>query len=154
MIFINKVCQELDRRGVRYAVAGGYAVALHGAVRGTMDIDIVINWEIGTLRETEIALGGLGLVSRLPVNADDVFQFRDEYINNRNLIAWNFYHPEDASQQVDVIITYDLRGKRRHTKRTMEGPVKILNLKDLIDMKRDSGRPQDLADVEALEKLR
>jgi hypothetical protein len=30
----------------------------------------------------------------------------------------------------------------------------VLSRKDLIAMKRASGRPQDLADVEALEKLR
>jgi hypothetical protein len=36
---------------------------------------------------------------------------------------------------------------------TMAGPVQVLSRKDLIAMKKASGRPQDLADVEALEKL-
>lgn len=154
MLFINKVCQALDRNRVRYAIVGGYAVALHGAVRGTMDIDIVVNWDIRTLRETEKVMGKLGLVSRLPIHADDLFQFRDEYINNRNLIAWNFYHPADVSQQVDIIITYDLRGKGRQARETLAGPVQILKLKELIKMKRESARPQDLADVDALEKIK
>lgn len=154
MLFINKVCQALDRNRVRYAIVGGYAVALHGAVRGTMDIDIVVNWDIQTLRGTEKVMGKLGLVSRLPIHANDVYQFRDEYINNRNLIAWSFYHPEDASQQVDIIITYDLRGKGRQARETLAGPVQILKLTELIKMKRESARPQDLADVDALEKLK
>ena len=89
----------------------------------------------------------------MPVNADEVFHFRDEYIENRNLIAWNFYHPEDVSQQVDIIITYDLKGKRRQRIGTESGDLQILRLSDLIDMKRKSGRPQDLEDVRALEKL-
>ena len=99
-------------------------------------------------------MGKLGLVSRLPIHADDLFQFRDEYINNRNLIAWNFYHPADVSQQVDIIITYDLRGKGRQARETLAGPVQILKLKELIKMKRESARPQDLADVDALEKIK
>ena len=152
-MFINKVCQALEQHRVRYAIAGGYAVALHGAVRGTMDVDIVINWNSRTLHNTEKALEGIGLVSRLPVSAEDVFQFRDEYVSNRNLVAWNFYHPEDASQQVDIIIIYDLKGKGRLRRDTEEGSIQLLGLRELMDMKRESGRPQDLEDVNALEKL-
>lgn len=153
-MFINKVCQALEHHRVRYAIAGGYAVALHGAVRGTMDVDIVINWDSRTLRDTEKALEGIGLVSRLPVSAEDVFQFRDEYVSNRNLVAWNFFNPEDASQQVDIIIIYDLKGKGRLRRDTVEGPIQVLGLRELMDMKRESGRPQDLEDVKALEKLK
>ena len=154
MSFIHKVCSALEQHGVRYAVVGGYAVALHGAVRGTVDIDIAIRWDLPSLNKAEKALVELGLVSRLPVNADDMFHFRDEYIKNRNLIAWNFYHPEDVSQQVDIIISYDLKGKRRQRIQTSLGDLHILRLSDLIEMKRLSGRPQDLEDVKTLEKLR
>jgi hypothetical protein len=153
MMFLNELCGALDRNNVRYALAGGYAVALHGAVRGTVVIDLVINWNLKNIRSAETALQELGLVSRLPITADDVFGFRDEYIRNRNLVAWNFYHPEDASRLVDIIITDDLKGKRRQTFRTLDGPVQVLGIRDLIKMKRAGGRPQDLADIEALEKL-
>ena len=99
------------------------------------------------------ALVGLGLVSRLPVHAEDVFRFRDEYVRNRNLIGWNFYNPRNAAEQVDVVITYDLARKRRRRVETHDGPIHILNRKDLIAMKRASGRPQDLEDADALERL-
>jgi len=152
-MFLNELCAALQRNHVRYALAGGYAVALHGAVRGTLDIDFIINWNRKNLRATEAALQELGLVSRLPITADDVFRFREEYIRNRNLFAWNFDHPGDASRLVDVVITHDLKGKRRLTVQTLGGPVHLLTIHDLIEMKRSSGRPQDLADIEALEKL-
>lgn len=153
MLFVEKVCQSLAAHGVRYALVGGYAVALHGAVRGTVDIDVVIDWTLKALRKTESALNSLGLVSRLPLSADDVFAFRDEYVKNRNLIAWNFHNPADISQQVDVVITYDLTGKRRYRVQTASGPLFLLAKEDLLDMKKASGRPQDLADVAALERL-
>ena len=41
----------------------------------------------------EAALLGLGLVSRIPVTAQDVFDNRDEYACQRNLLAWDFHHP-------------------------------------------------------------
>ena len=119
-----------------------------------MDVDIAINWDLNTLRQTEKALKEIGLVSRLPVSADDVFQFRDEYITNRNLVAWNFYKPEDASQLVDIIITYDLKDKGRQRLHTAAGPIHVLQLNELIRMKRKSGRPQDIEDADALEKLK
>ncbi|TDJ35665.1 MAG: hypothetical protein E2O56_00795, partial [Gammaproteobacteria bacterium] len=93
MSFLSRLCQGLDRAGLRYAIVGGHAVALHGAVRGTVDIDIALLWNLKTLRGAEQALTELGLVSRLPISAGDVFRFRDEYIENRNLIAWNFHNP-------------------------------------------------------------
>jgi len=151
--FLNRVCSALAGKGVRYAIVGGHAVALHGAVRGTVDVDIALAWNLKSLQAAEQALTGMGLVSRLPISSEDVFQFRDEYVQNRNLIGWNFYNPADLAEQVDVVITYDLKGKKVGSIDTAGGPVRILSRKDLIEMKRTSGRPQDIADVEALEKL-
>jgi hypothetical protein len=153
MSFLNRVCQALSDAGVRYAVVGGHAVALHGAVRGTVDVDIALTWNKKALRMTEQTLSDLGLVSRLPVSAEDVFLFRDEYIKNRNLIGWNFYNPDNLTEQVDVVINYDLKGKKLKRIETAASTINILSIKDLINMKKTSGRPQDIEDVKALEKL-
>ena len=154
MTALARICTALNDAGVRYAVVGGYAVALHGAVRGTLDIDIVIDWTQSTLQKTQDALSGLGLASRLPLSASDVFELRDEYVTRRNLVAWNFYNPDDLSEQVDIIIAYDLQNKRTTSVPLAECVVPVLSIEDLIDMKRGSGRPQDRVDVAALEKLR
>ena len=123
-------------------------------VRGTMDIDIALDWSRAALVSAVRALVGLGLVSRLPVTADDVFAFRDEYIDRRNLVAWNFYNPDDASEQVDIVIAYDLTNRRTTRMEFAECVVPVLSIDDLIEMKRRSGRPQDTEDAAALEKLR
>ena len=154
MTYLEKICGALDKAGVRYALVGGYAVALHGAPRGTFDIDVALRWTLEDLTRAEKALNGAGMVSRLPVSAQDIHNFRDEYIVNRNLVAWNFHNPDDPLEQVDIIIAYDLTGKRTESVQLPAGAVHILCIDDLIEMKRRSGRAQDLEDVAALERLR
>lgn len=153
-MFIYSVCNSLGKANVPYAIVGGYAVALHGAPRGTVDIDFVISWTLENLKKAQdILTKELGLVSRIPVNAENIFQHREEYIGKKHLIAWNFYDPNNPSKQVDLIITYDLSSASIKNIRTDKGTVPVLAKEDLILMKQKSGRPQDLADIEALKQL-
>lgn len=147
------VVRALRSADVSFAIAGGYAVALHGAVRGTVDIDLVLKLTEANYVAAEAALVGLGLAPRLPVSARQVFQFRREYIDNRNLIAWSFCDPHDPTRLVDIIITYE--GNRVPTKRVMVAgeSVPVLAKSALIAMKEGTGRPQDEADVDALRRL-
>lgn len=152
-MFIHQVCNTLNKAKIPYAIVGGYAVALHGAIRGTLDVDISISWTFENLEKVEKALNEIGLVSLLPLDSKCIFDFRNEYIEKRNLIAWNFYDPKKPSNQVNIIINYNLKGAHTKTISTSSGKIKILSLKNLIAMKKASGRPQDLEDVKALESL-
>lgn len=152
-MFIIKMCRALEDAKVPYAIVGGYAVALHGVVRGTVDIDLVIKWSLKNLKKTEETFKKLGLRSALPISAESIFHNLEEYIEKRNLLAWNFYNPSNYAEQVDLIIAYDLKKATTKVVHTASGDVRILSRKDLIEMKRRSGRPQDLEDIRALEGL-
>jgi len=152
-MFLYTVSEVLMRAKVPFAIVGGYAVALHGAVRGTVDIDIVLALSRKQFSAAEAALRSLGLEPRLPVTAFEVFDFREEYIKNRNLIAWSFFDPKNATNVVDIIITHDLR-KLRIKKISSGGhALPVLALEDLVALKTASGRPQDLEDIRALKEL-
>jgi hypothetical protein len=153
-MFIHDVCLVLEKAEVPYAIVGGYAVALHGAIRGTIDVDVVIEWSLKNLQTTEKAFKQIGLISLIPITAENLFHFREEYIQNRNLIAWNFHDPSNPLNQVDIIVNYDLKSANK-TKliKSPSGTIRILSLNDLIKMKKASGRPQDLEDVKALSSL-
>lgn len=152
-MLIRRLTQAFHDARLSFAVAGGYAVALHGAVRGTLDLDIVLRWSRGDFLAAERVLKGLGLAPRLPVDAGQVFDFREEYIANRNLIAWSFQNPANSAEIVDIIITHDLNTMT--VKRVRFGALRIpvVSRRDLIAMKAASGRPQDLEDIRALEAL-
>ena len=153
-MFLKKVINALNAKRVPYLLIGGYAVALHGAVRGTVDIDIAIGLNEKAYKNVEKALMDIGLKSRLPVNAEEVFHFRENYIQKRNLIAWSFCNPDNPLEIVDIIITEDAKSYKSLTK-TIDGlKIKVISLEDLIKLKKKSGRLQDIEDVNALEKLK
>lgn len=153
-MFLLEVVGALKEAGVPYAVAGGYAVALHGAVRGTMDIDFVISLKPPHLAAAESALHSLGLKSRIPVTHQEISQFRKEYIQKRNLTAWGFVDLKDPTRLVDLLLVEDISKVKTVTKRVSGVDIKILSIPSLIKMKKAAGRPQDLEDIRALEKLK
>ena len=153
LMLLIRVVDALEKEKLKYALVGGHAVALHGAVRGTVDIDIAIKLSKSSYQKVEVALEGIGLKSRLPVNAEDVFNFRDEYIKNKNLIAWSFVNPSKPIEIVDIIITEDASQLKTVNKEVMGRKIKVASLSSLIAMKKKSGRAQDIEDVKALEKL-
>ena len=152
-MFVKRVVSALRRSRVRFAIAGGHAVALHGVVRGTLDLDLVLVLSRNNFTAAESALNRLGLQSRLPLKAQEVFDFREEYIRNRNLIAWSFVNTADPTEIVDIILTEDLAAMRVDMLSMGSLRLPVLAVDDLIRMKEKSGRPQDIQDVQALRSI-
>lgn len=154
-MFLPRLLDALNDARIPYALVGGYAVALHGAPRGTVDIDLILKLSEKDFVAFEKTMLGLGLSPRLPVRAAEVFRFREEWRKQRNLIAWTFVNPARASELVDVVLIEDL-GRNKSVRKEIGGGrhAHVLALPDLIRMKEASGRPQDLEDVRVLKALR
>lgn len=152
-MFAERVVGALRRARVRFAIAGGHAVALHGAVRGTLDLDLVLAWSRRNFAAAESALNRMGLQSRLPLKAQEVFDFREEYVRNRNLVAWSFVNPADPTEIVDILLTEDLAALQVEVIPAAGLRLPVVALADLIRMKEKSGRPQDLEDVRTLRRM-
>ena len=152
-MFIERVVSAFRQARVRFAIAGGHAVALHGAVRGTLDVDLVLALSRENFAAAESALNRMGLQSRLPLKAQEVFDFREEYIRNRNLIAWSFVNTADPTEIVDIILTEDLDAIQVELVPAAGLHLPVVAVADLIRMKEKSGRPQDLVDIQALREI-
>lgn len=152
-MFLLKLADKLQQHKVPYCLVGGLAVVFHGVTRGTMDIDIIIHINLKNLTNAELALKELGLVSRLPIRAKDLAEFRVEYIEKRNLIAWSFVNPKNPSEVVDIIITHNSKDIKTISMSLYGKKIPVISKPDLIQMKLESGRPQDLEDVKALRGL-
>jgi predicted nucleotidyltransferase len=153
-MFIRDLLQKLHSRKIDYAIVGGYALAFHGIVRATVDIDLVVEVTPNELQEVEEVLADLGLTSRLPIRAKDVALFREEYIRERNLVAWSFVDFKDPTRQVDLLIRYRLEDIAVERVKWGGFSVRVASLEALMEMKAGAGRPQDLLDIEKIrEKL-
>lgn len=146
-MLLFEIVGVLETAKVKYALVGGYALALHGFVRATMDVDLVLNIKLEDYEKAEKALADIGLTSRLPVKAADIIRMRKEYIQNRNLIAWSFVDYQNPSRQVDILITQDLKDLRTQNISVSGRKVRVVTLPQLREMKLEAGREQDLLDV-------
>lgn len=152
-MFLRSLIKALEKYKVRYAVVGGYAVALHGVVRGTVDIDLVIALNRRSFQQADKAMRSIHLLPRLPVEPDEVFSFREEYIQNRNMIAWTFVNPDNPLEMVNILITEDVGNIKTVTKKVYDFSLKLAAISDLIAIKKKAGRQQDIEDIKALKKL-
>ena len=151
------VFEALNRAGVRYVIVGGLAVVLHGYVRLTADVDLMVDLAAGPAREAIAALVGIGLRPALPV---DPAGFADPAVRRswreRNMVVFNLVDP-DAGRAVDLFVEPPIDFEdvwARSDESNYHGvPVRIASIADLIYMKRLSGRPEDLLDIAHLSAI-
>ncbi|HUT77956.1 MAG TPA: hypothetical protein VM285_09735 [Polyangia bacterium] len=159
---VAAIVEALNASGVRYLLVGGLAVVAHGHVRFTADIDIVVDLEQGRPGPALAALAALGFRPRAPVAIGD---FADEtkrvsWIQDKGLMVFSLWSPEHPATEIDLFVEQPFddfaaaygRAARIEVAPGVSGV--FVGLEDLIRLKRDAGRPQDLLDVERLEELR
>ncbi len=136
----------LNAHEVKYLVIGGYAVNFHGYPRYTKDIDFWLWMTSANIEKllqavNEFGFGGLNL------------QIED-FMTPENIVQLG-YEP----YRIDLLVDVDGVDFEECFERKIKGEfdgikVNFLSLRDLITAKKKSGRLQDLADAEQLEKMK
>ncbi len=152
-MFFYEVCDAFRFARVPFVVVGGYAMALHGMVRATMDVDLVLNLKLEDFEKAERVLGELGLKSRIPVRAQDIIKMREEYIKQRNLIAWSFVDYKNTTRQIDILINKNLKDLEVEALSFAGRKIPVVSLVELARLKKEAGRPQDLLDLENIKRI-
>ena len=157
---IEKILAAFNEGRVRYLVVGGLAVVLHGHLRTTMDLDLVVQLEPENLDRALRALQRLGYQPVAPV---PILQFadpmtRESWIRDKNMIVFSLWLPDRPIFKLDIFVSepFEFEPTYRRAIRVDLGTTEatVLALEDLIALKREAGRPQDLADIQALEAIR
>lgn len=135
--------QALNANEVRYLVVGGYALAAHGFPRYTKDLDILLDSEEANAERVVRALSDFGFAS-LGLQKSD-FMAKDQVIQLG-------YPPNriDLLTSADGINFAEIY-PNRITIRVEEVGIDFIDIESLKVNKRATGRPQDLADLDALE---
>jgi hypothetical protein len=138
------VCRLLNAAGVRYVIVGGFALALHGAIRATKDVDVLIEPTLENARRTLEALRSLtyGIARELDpadVIAKPITIIGDDPRVDLLTIAWSVRYADAAPSMLRIRID--------------DVEIPVADLETLIRSKQ-TGRLQDRADAEMLEQLR
>jgi predicted nucleotidyltransferase len=154
------IVRLLVTTGARFVVVGGVAVVLHGHLRFTADIDVVVDPDDPRLRVLLQRLEEAGFVPRLPVPMLDFadVERRRQWVEERGMMVFTVHDPTDAFRSLDLFaeppLPFEDLWERSVAFDVAGVEVRAASIDDLISMKRAAGRPQDTADVAALERIR
>lgn len=155
---IESVFESLNQAQVKYLVVGGVAVVLHGHLRTTGDLDLVIELGKENARKTMDVLTNLGFRPRAPVAAADFADpdNRRKWIQEKGMMVFSLWHPA-SPLEVDVFVTEPFSFPEVYA-RALRVPLKrsyamLISKDDLIALKLAADRLQDHADIEALQNL-
>jgi hypothetical protein len=147
---------ELCEHGVEFVLIGGFALAFHGVPRGTKDVDIVPDPSPPNIERLWHALRALDARPSehgdfrpeempLPFTADGLLEGGNWSLETRRGRL-------DVMQWVAGVESYDELRARAVVDEPPEigHPIWIAGRDDLVTMKEEAGRPQDLIDIRAL----
>lgn len=148
---LRSLLELLHEREVRFVVIGGVAVAAHGYVRGTEDLDLVPDPDPANLDRLTAALDELE--STLPtVNGRQFDPATDARVIRRggNVSADTRFGGLDVVQRARGVPSYTQLDEDAVESELLGVPVRVCSLARLRGMKAAQGRTQDKADLENL----
>lgn len=139
----SDVFEMLGRANVPYVVISGVAVVLHGYIRPLADLDIVISAQPGEPERAQYALMLAGFVPSIPLP----------------LVSLRVLRMFDRSErEVDVFVRYQIPFDELFaasaTMTIGAATARVASREHLVRVKKMTGRPHDLEDVEALTSLK
>ena len=146
----------LDRHRVHYVVIGGFAGDLLGAPLNTNDLDVCYERTPDNMDRLARALGELRASLRV-AGVDGNLPF---VLDGKTLAAGDSFSFDTDAGALDVLGTpsgtrgYPDLSQRAHTVSVGDIDLMVVDLADLMRMKRASGRAKDRMHLEVLAALR
>ena len=138
-----EMLSALSEAGAEFLIVGAHALAAHGAPRATGDLDIWVSPTPANARRVMQALTAFGAPLH-DLTLDDL---------TRSDTVFQIGVPPS---RVDILtgvsgVQFDDAWLRRVPLDVEGAAVSVISREDFIRNKRATGRPKDLADIEALE---
>lgn len=138
------IVAQLDAHDIDYALCGALALAVHGAPRATKDIDILARKSDADAVRDRVREAGYTFEA-LPMTFSSGIEVQrfSKLIDGRPLLLDVLWAEGNLTP---------IWGRRIQVQ-WKDGAIWVVSRDDLITLKITAGRPQDLADVQALAKL-
>ena len=157
---IADLLQSLSDEQVKYVLVGGLAVQLHGFLRSTFDIDLVLAMDDDNLSRFIAVAQHYGLIPAIPVPIDalrDGSQL-DQWHREKGMLAFALREPQIGGSVVDILVRpevpFETLMANAVVGQLFTRQVWIASIDDLLAMKRVANRPKDQLDIVALEKIK
>jgi predicted nucleotidyltransferase len=148
----DELLRRLAKAEVDFVVVGGLAVNAWGVVRGTKDVDIVVDLEPENVkRVAEVAVAAGGHVQQgqallgTPISIASALAGGDQVAIETDLGRLDIVHG------LDGMLSYEQLRPGAVEAEILGVSVAVCSIDDLKAMKRAAGRTRDLADLEDLE---
>jgi predicted nucleotidyltransferase len=142
----RELLEEFAREGVEYVVIGGYAFAFHAEPRATKDLDLLLEGSEENRLRAARALERFGAPPHVVDATRTLGETEVVYLGQPPLRI-------DLLRAIDGVPAEEVL--RNAVPANWEGTaIRVIALDDLVANKRAAGRPQDLADVAKLERVR
>ncbi len=156
---VQAIVSALNRAETKYLIVGGLAVNAHGYVRLTRDVDIVLQLDPGNVRRGLSALFDIGYQMSIPARPQDFAdpETREDWRRSKGMITLKLWSDEHQRTPIDIFVYEPFNfAKEFATAMAVElypgSFARVVSLETLLKMKRDAGRPQDLLDIEELQR--
>jgi hypothetical protein len=141
--------KSLADHDVKYILVGGFAVAFHGYVRATHDLDLWIKDEPGNIENLKRVLTIHGVAGLDSVRSFELIPgFTEFAIGDSGFIVEPIKNLK-AFSAFDFDACYD----RADTGSLLDITFKVIHPKDLLREKKATNRPKDQGDIEYLKNL-
>lgn len=138
-LLLLDVAAVLTEQKIDYAVIGAMAASVHGSIRATIDVDVLLAITIPKLGHLEKAFKRAGFETELRLGDPDdpipaLLAVTDRHANRVDLLAGlRGLDPEAFSRSITV--------------RFLRTTIRVIGREDFIAMKCFAGGPQDIADA-------
>lgn len=157
---IAELLKSLAEEKVQYVLVGGLAVQLHGFLRSTFDIDLVLAMNDENIVRFIAVAKRYGLTPIMPVSIDSLRNQAqiEQLYREKGMLAFALREPQMGGSVVDILVRpdvpFDQLMNNAITGELFAMKIRIASIDDLLTMKRIANRPKDQLDIVALEKIK
>lgn len=154
---LRAILHALNHNNIKYLIAGGVAVNIHGYQRMTQDLDLVIQLVPKNIINALTALEDLGYTPAIPVTKTQFsdLKIREQWIQSKHMEVLSLIsdlHPETT---LDIFVTepFDFNSEYRDSEKIQLDQnlsVHVISIPTLIKMKERAGRDRDKDDIQHL----
>ncbi len=159
-MYFGEVFRILNKKRVKYVVAGGTAVVLHGYKRFTDDLDLYVQLEDRNIEKLFESLEAIGYMPKLPVTQE---QFKDKkqrdiWKKEKAMLVFSFVKKKPPFALIDIFIKeyikFEAVYKARIKVRVGNITIPTISIDHLIKLKKIASREVDLNDIVQLKEIK